>query len=200
MILQRVAGLAAAALISAAAVAGPEPNQPAPVFQGQTVDGQTVSLDDFKGSPVILEWTNHDCPYVQKHYETTNMQSLQKRLTDQGAVWLTVISSAPGKQGHVAAAEAKQLTQSRQAAPSHVILDPDGQIGRLYEARTTPHMFVIDRAGVLRYMGAIDDKPSTRPATVNGARNYVLAAFEAVQAGRAPDAQATQPYGCSVKY
>lgn len=180
--------------------ATPVPGQAAPGFAGVNSLGEAVSLADFEGQKVILEWTNHDCPYVKKHYETGNMQQLQRDMTAEGVVWLTVISSAPGTQGHVSAAEANTLTESRDAAPTHVILDPDGVIGRSYEARTTPHMFLIDEDQELQYMGAIDDKPSTRHSTVDGAKNYLRNAYAQVSAGDAVSEASTQPYGCSVKY
>lgn len=186
--------------LSASVWAGPAPSEKAPTFTGRTATGETVSLDQFAGKKVVLEWSNHGCPYVQKHYDTANMQSLQKKLTADDVVWLTVISSAPGKQGHVSGQEALALTQSRDAAPSHIILDTDGSIGRLYEAKTTPHMFLIDEEGVTQYMGAIDNKPSSRKRTVNSANNYLLAAYDAVTEGETPDPQSTKPYGCSVKY
>ncbi|MBB4210765.1 peroxiredoxin [Rhodothalassium salexigens DSM 2132] len=185
---------------AAVAAEGPQPNAPAPVFEGATADGHMVALDQFRGQPVVLEWTNHLCPYVQKHYGAGNMQALQRRLTDAGAVWLSVISSAPGKQGYVSGKEARALTDARDAAPTHVLLDPDGRIGRAYGATATPHMFLIDAEGILRYMGAIDDQPSADPATVETAENYLAAAWDAVAAGAAPETQVTRAYGCSVKY
>lgn len=200
MILKSLTAAALGLAVTVGAAAAPEPNKPAPTFSGRTTDGRTLSLADLKGKMVVLEWTNHDCPYVRKHYDSSNMQSLQSTLTDEGVVWLTIISSAPDKQGHVSAEDADRLTEERGAAPSHVILDPQGAIGRLYDAKTTPHMFLIDEEGMVRYMGAIDDKPSSRPSTLAGARNYVMAAYQAVKAGRLPEEQVTRPYGCSVKY
>ena len=129
---------------------------------------------------MVLEWTNHDCPYVRKHYETGNMQALQKEATEQGIVWLTIISSAPGTQGYVSAGEANELTSSRRAIPTAVLFDPTGTTGKTYGATNTPHMYVIDKTGVLVYMGAIDDQPSTRKSSVQGANNYVRAALQAV--------------------
>ena len=166
----------------------------------QLWNGKRHALADFKGKTVVLEWTNNGCPYVRKHYGAGNMQKLQQEVTKAGGVWLSIISSAPGKQGYVNGAEANKLTASRGAAPTSVLLDPTGAVGKLYEAQTTPHMFVVDKAGVLRYMGAIDDQPSTDAATIATARNYVREAFNAVSAGGPVAETATDPYGCSVKY
>ena len=190
----------AGALSSEAAHAAPEVDAPAPEFSGTTTSGETLALSDLRGKTVVLEWTNHDCPYVRKHYGSGNMQALQKETTAEGVVWLSVISSAPGTQGHVEAAEADELTTSRDAAPTAVILDPEGTIGKAYAARTTPHMYVIDREGVLRYKGGIDDKPSSSKSTVEGAHNYVRAALADLVAGRVVADPVTRPYGCSVKY
>jgi Redoxin len=162
--------------------------------------GRTRALSEFAGKTVVLEWTNNDCPFVKKHYETGNMQALQREATGQDVVWLTIISSAPGKQGHVTGARALELTASRNAAPSAVLLDASGDVGRLYGARTTPHMYVISADRRLVYQGAIDDRPSADKATVPGARNYVREALAAVRAGRAPAVTAAAPYGCSIKY
>lgn len=185
---------------TAIAIAAPEIGKPAPAFTAVDSNGKSHALADFKGKTVILEWTNDGCPYVKKHYGAGNMQKIQKDLTADGAVWLSVISSAPGKQGHVDGKGANDLTKSRNAAPTAVLLDPKGTIGRAYEAQTTPHMYVIDGKGVLRYMGAIDDKPSTDVASIPGARNYVRDAVAAVKAGKPVEVAATDPYGCSVKY
>lgn len=192
--------LAAFLATTAIAIAAPEIGKPAPAFTAVDSNGKSHALADFKGKTVILEWTNDGCPYVKKHYNAGNMQKIQKDLTADGAVWLSVISSAPGKQGHVDGKGANDLTKSRNAAPTAVLLDPKGTIGRAYEAQTTPHMYVIDGKGILRYMGAIDDKPSTDAATIAGARNYVREAVAAVKAGKPVEVAATDPYGCSVKY
>ena len=191
---------AAVALLSSVAAAAPVVGQPAPAFSAVDSNGATHKLGDFKGKIVVLEWTNAECPYTRKHYESGNMQKLQQEATAAGVVWLSVISSAPGKQGYVTGAEANQLTTSRSAHPTAVLLDPAGVVGREYEAQTTPHMFVVDKTGVLRYMGAIDDKPVASPATIAGARNYVRDALAAVEAGKPVAVASTEPYGCSVKY
>lgn len=188
--------LAAPALVAAA----PQPGAPAPGFTGETAAGETVSLSDFAGATVVLEWTNHLCPFVQKHYETGNMQATQKAAREAGAVWLTVISSAPGKQGHVSGGKALALAGESGASPSHILLDPAGEIGRAYDARTTPHMYLIEPDGMLAYTGAIDDRPSARHETVKGAENYVLAALDAMERGAPVENASTKPYGCSVKY
>jgi len=172
----------------------------APAFAIDATTGKSTSLADQRGKLVVLEWTNHDCPYVRKHYETGNMQALQKEIAAQGVVWLTVISSSPGTQGYVTAKQADELTASRKASPSSVLLDPSGVVGKAYGATNTPHMYVIDKNGLLVYAGAIDDRPTTRRADVQGAHNYVRAALADVAAGRAVQTPVTRAYGCTVKY
>ena len=189
-----------AATLSGAAFADPAVDAPAPAFSGPTADGATISLDQFKGQNVVLEWTNDGCPFVKKHYETGNMQKTQKAANDAGAVWITVMSSAPGKQGHADATRANKLMKEWASEPDYILLDPDGVVGKAYGAKTTPQMALIDKDGVLRYAGAIDDKPSANHATVNGATNYVLAALESVSKGEAVAVKETKPYGCAVKY
>ena len=188
-------GLCAGSLASA-----PQVGTPAPGFSGTDTTGKTWSLADLKGRALILEWTNHDCPYVRKHYSTGNMQALQKEAEAAGYLWLSVISSAPGKQGHVTPERADELTRDRGAAPKAVILDESGTIGRAYGARTTPHMYIIGEDGTLLYMGGIDDIRSSDPADVPKARNFVRAAIADVTAGRPVAEPVTPPYGCSVKY
>ncbi len=190
-----------AAITFTGAAAAPQINQPAPDFTGTDSNGDTFTLsEDAAGKRVILEWTNHDCPYVRKHYETENMQTLQQEAAERDTMWVTIISSAEGKQGHVSGQKANELTTSRNASPDLVLLDPGGDIGRLYDAKTTPHMFVIDEEGIVRYMGAIDDNSSSRKSTVENARNYVRAAMVELDAGTDVTDQVTTPYGCSVKY
>jgi peroxiredoxin len=172
----------------------------APAFNTAATNGRSVSLADQRGKIVILEWTNHDCPYVRKHYDSGNMQTLQKEITAQGVVWLTLISSSPGTQGYVSPKEADELTASRKANPTAVLLDPTGAVGKAYGATNTPHMYIVDKAGLLVYAGAIDDRPTTRRADVQGARNYVRAALEDMAAGRAVQTPVTRAYGCTVKY
>lgn len=192
----------ALALLLTASPASAEPRvgQPAPDFTGVDSTGKTRTLSELRGKTVVLEWTNHDCPFVGKHYSTGNMQKLQKEAVGRDVVWLSVISSAPGRQGHVAPEKADELTTSRKASPTAVILDGEGKIGRAYAARTTPHMFVINAKGTLVYKGAIDDKPSANHDDVPIARNYVREALSAVAAGKPADPDATRAYGCSVKY
>jgi peroxiredoxin len=187
-------------VLSATTQATVRVGQPAPDFSGTDSRGQSHALADYRGQVVVLEWTNHDCPYVRKHYDSDNMQAHQREATANNVVWLSVISSAPGKQGHVTAAEANALTTNRNASPSAIILDPAGDIGRLYGARTTPHMYVIDRAGNLAYMGGIDDIVSADPADIPRATAYVRIALSEVLAGKPVQQAVTRPYGCSVKY
>ena len=196
-----LAAAALSALLSAGvARAAPEIGQPAPMFTATDSSGKEWSLASLKGSPVILEWTNHDCPYVVKHYGSGNMQALQQEATAAGYLWLSVISSALGKQGHVSPAQADELTASRNAAPTAVLLDSDGTVGKAYGARTTPHMYLIDEAGILVYMGGIDDKPTTDQADIPGAANYVRLAMADRAAGKPVQVSVSRPYGCSVKY
>jgi peroxiredoxin len=190
----------AGAAPQAVAVEGPRVGSPAPDFVGTDSNGKSVALKDLRGHIVVLEWSNNQCPFVGKHYRSGNMQSLQKEATKEGIVWLTVLSSAPGEQGNVTAAEANDLTRSRGAAPTAVILDPSGTIGSAYGARTTPHMFVIDKSGTLVYMGGIDDRATTDVADISTAKNYVRLALTAVISGTPVQDPVTRPYGCSVKY
>ena len=195
------AGTVRGALVTSAwAAAVAKVGEAAPAFTIAATTGMDVSLADQRGKIVVLEWTNHDCPYVRKHYESGNMQSLQKEITAQGVVWLTLISSSPGTQGYVTAKQADELTMSRKASPTAVLLDPTGVVGKSYRATNTPHMYLIDKAGLLVYAGAIDDRPTTRRADIQGAHNYVRAALEDMTAGRAVQAPVTRAYGCTVKY
>jgi len=174
--------------------------EPVPAFTLADSNGKAVSLADFKGKTVVLEWTNHNCPYVRKHYGANNMQMLQKKWTAQGVVWLTLISSAPGTEGYVTGEEANKLTAQRAAAPSHVLLDPKGDVGRAYGAQTTPHMYVIKGNGTLAYMGGIDDRPTTRVEDLETAKNFVDAALTELAEGKPVSRTTARPYGCSVKY
>ncbi len=196
--------LTAAALIASVANAEAEPTNgtPAPDFTGVTSRGEQVSLSDFKGRTVILEWTNDGCPFVRKHYADppANMQGLQRSAAADGVVWLSVISSRPVSPGHVTPEGAETLSFERGAAPAHVILDESGDIGRLYDAKTTPHMYIIAPDGTLTYQGAIDSIPSARVADIASATNYVTAALQDLDAGRPVAVPVTRPYGCAVKY
>lgn len=194
--------IAAALTIASAApvLAAPAIGQPAPAFTARDGDGKTRSLSEFKGKTVVLEWTNAGCPYVQKHYESGNMQGLQKAAAKDGVVWLTLISSAPGKQGYVSPAEAKTWKSTTGAGSTALLLDPAGRVGHAYEAKTTPHMYVVNGAGKLVYMGGVDDKPTADPASLKGAKNYVSAALSDVKAGRPVATAVSKPYGCTIKY
>jgi Redoxin len=195
-----LAATAALPTMIGSAAANPETGKPAPDFTAADSKGKPHSLTAYKGKTVVLEWTNHECPYTVKHYATGNMQALQKAATGSGVIWLTLVSSRPGTQGHVNALEADKLTDDRNAHPTAVLLDANGDVGRLYGARTTPHMFVIDPAGMLVYMGAIDDQPTANHASVKMARNYVREALDAVGQRRPVAMAATRPYGCTIKY
>jgi hypothetical protein len=201
-------GAAAVALVAGAGVAifsrdaeaAVETGAQAPAFSLQDAHGATRTLSEFRGRTLILEWTNRECPYVRKHYDARNMQTLQQEATADGIVWLQVISSAPGHQGYLDGAGALAQVQTEGAHPSGTLLDPTGVMGRAYGARNTPQMFIISPEGVVLYQGAIDDRPSARPSTLEGANNYVRAALADIEAGRAVQVAETTPYGCSVKY
>lgn len=195
-------GLMAAALLIAApgAHAAPAVGQPAPEFTGVDQNGVSHKLSDFKGKTVVLEWSNHQCPYVVKHYGSGNMQKLQEKAAADGVVWLTVVSSAEGKQGFTTPDEAKGVIEEVGAKSTARILDPSGEIGKLYDAKTTPHMFVVNGEGTLVYAGAIDSNSSFSPANIDGATNYVQAALDSIKAGTPIEVASTTPYGCSVKY
>ena len=188
--------LGTAVRANAAAVVG----KAAPPFELLDANGERTQLASFKGKFVVLEWVNFQCPFVGKHYGSRNMQELQAKYTEKGVVWLSVCSSAAGKQGHVSGEEAKALLEEKGAAPTRFLLDPKGIVGKAYGAKTTPHMFVIDPKGTIVYAGAIDDRPSTKLSDVKGARNYVTEALESAIGGKKVELAATQPYGCSVKY
>ncbi len=174
--------------------------KPAPNFTAIDIHGNEFNLEDQKGKIVVLEWTNHQCPFVVKHYETGNMQKTQKTATDNDVVWVSIVSSAPGKQGYVTPEEALKIEEEVSAHATTRILDSSGEIGKLYAAKTTPHMFVISAQGNIEYAGAIDDKPSPRHESVKDAKNLVLAALDALSTGRDVEVPLTTPYGCSVKY
>jgi alkyl hydroperoxide reductase subunit AhpC len=208
--LMTASALVASAAIGAAALAGnaraqeptgdaPIPGDAAPAFTATTATGDTVSLSDFEGRTVVLEWTNHDCPFVVRHYNSGYIPGLQADAAENDVVWLQVISSIPGTQGHVSGERAIELNEERGAAPAHVLIDETSDVGRAYHAATTPHMYVIDGEGVLRYAGGIDDQPRPRegdPAPVE----HFADALAQVQAGEDVTVPETQPYGCSVKY
>jgi peroxiredoxin len=195
--------LAAAVLTVGAALpafAAPQLGQPAPAFSAKDASGKTVSLAEFAGKTVVLEWTNSGCPYVGKHYNSGTMQALQKKETADGVVWLTVASSAPDMQGFFTGKTAKAWAAKEHWNGTAILLDGSGKIGREYEAKNTPHMFVIDKAGKVAYMGGIDDQPYDDPASLKVAKPYVALALADLKAGRPVATPVSRPYGCSVKY
>jgi peroxiredoxin len=174
--------------------------QPAPAFSAVDTSGKTVSLADFKGRHVVLEWVNPGCPYVRKHYDSANMQATQKKAVGQGVVWLTVNSTAPEAGDYLKPAALADWMNKHGAAATATLMDEDGKVGRAYGARTTPHMYVIDPKGTLVYAGAIDSKPTANPADIATATNHVKAALAETLAGKPVTVAQTRPYGCSVKY
>jgi peroxiredoxin len=193
----------ATALLAAAplpAPAQPLPGQPAPAFTLTDLDGRRVALADLKGKYVVLEWTNPGCPFVQKHYNSGNMQALQKRFTGEGVQWIVINSTSPSHSDYLKPAEQKAWLARHGATATVAALDADGKVGRAYAAKVTPHMYVIDPNGVLLYAGAIDDKRSANPADVKTASNYVVQAFAELRAGKPVSAASTQAYGCTIKY
>jgi peroxiredoxin len=195
----------AAAVIAFAALitirhGGPIIGQPAADFATRDTNGKTQQLAAYRGKWVVLEWFSSQCPYTLKHYNTGNMQRLQRTYTEKGVVWLSIVSSAPGREGYTTAAKANALTTQWAAVPTAVIRDTAGTIGHLYDARNTPQLFVINPAGNLVYAGAIDDKRTADTADVATAHNYVAAALDAALASKPVTVQLTQPYGCTVQY
>jgi peroxiredoxin len=182
------------------AVAAPQIGQPAPEFTLTDSNGQSHNLSDFKGKFVVLEWLNHGCPFVKKHYDGGNMQGLQKEYTGKDVVWLSIASSAPGKQGHMSPEETNKAKEEKGSAATAILIDEDGTVGKLYDAKVTPELYVINPEGTLVYMGAIDDKKSVDAADVAGAKNYVKQALDEALAGNPVSEPATEAYGCSVKY
>ena len=188
------------AVTAGLSLAETEVGKTAPNFSLPDTNGKTHSLADLKGKYVVLEWYQPDCPFVRKHYRSGNMQALQKEYTAKGVTWLSIDSSAPGEEGNYSASKLNEISAQDSAARTALLLDPSGEVGRLYGAKTTPDMYVIDPSGILVYKGAIDNKRSTDLADVKTATNYVKVALEAVMAGKTVATTATQPYGCSVKY
>jgi len=178
----------------------PKVGAPAPSFTATDSHGKTESLDQFRGKYVVLEWHNNGCPYTKKHYESGNMQSLQKEWTAKGVTWFTVISSAPGEQGYVTPAEENAYMVKMHADPTAALMDPNGKLGHLYDAKTTPEMYVIDPSGKLIYEGAIDNRPTPDQSDIKGADNYLNDALTSALAGKSVQTPYTRPYGCSVKY
>jgi peroxiredoxin len=192
--------LAAATLATAPALAEPQIGKAAPNFKLKDASGRIVTLSDYRGKTVVLEWNNPECPFVKKHYDSGNMQKTQAAAAKDGVVWLTINSSAPGKQGHVSGAQAKSVIAALRAQPSAYLLDPKGVVGKGYSAKTTPHMYVINPRGTLVYNGGIDDKPTKRKEDIQRARNHVLAALGELKAGKSVSVPTSRPYGCAVKY
>ena len=176
------------------------PGALAPDFKGTDSNGVQHTLSAYRGKYVVLEWANQGCPYDRKHYLSGSIESQQREWTAKGVVWLSVISSAPGEQGYVTPSEENAYLKTMRAAPTAALLDPTGAIGRLYEAKTTPHIFIIDPTGKLIYQGALDDKPTTEQEDLKGARNYLNETLTAAMAGKPVSVASTRPYGCSVKY
>ena len=197
---QILTAFTALAIAAAPASAAPVVGQAAPNFKAADVNGKPVTLSDFRGKTVVLEWNNPECPFVKKHYGSGNMQKAQAAAAKDGVVWLSINSSAPGKQGHMDGAKAKAFVAKAGARPTAYLLDPRGVLGKLYDAKTTPHMYIVNKAGTLVYAGGIDDKPTPNPADVKGARNHVLAALSEIKAGKKVSVAASRPYGCAVKY
>jgi peroxiredoxin len=200
--LNRLASCAAlaAALSLAAAAQTARVGAPAPDFTARDSNGHTQTLAQYRGKFVVLEWHNQGCPYTRKHYESGNMQALQKQWTGKGVVWFTVISSAPGEQGYVTSFDENEYLQRMHANPTAALLDPDAKLARLYNAKTTPEMYVIDPAGNLIYAGAIDNRPTPDMGDIRGADNYVSDALTEAMQGKPVATEYTRPYGCAVKY
>lgn len=196
------AAVALAALVSlpVAAFAAVQVGSPAPEFSGKTSDGKTVNLADYKGKIVVLEWTNPGCPFVRKHYESKNIQGLQKDYTAKDVVWLTVNSSAKDKQGHLEGDALKAEPAKEGIASTAYISDESGQIGQLYGAKTTPHFFIVGKDGNVAYAGGVDSVASTDPADIATAEPYVKEALDELLAGKPVTNANTKPYGCGVKY
>ena len=195
-----ILGSAAVAMMPAVAWSSSDLGKAAPAFSATDSNGKSWSLADLKGKVVVIETTNHDCPYVRKHYTSGNMQAQQREAAAKGVVWLTSASSATGEEGFVTAEQANALTKSRNAAPAAVLLDPQSKIARAYGATVTPHMYIVDAAGVLVYKGGIDSIMSSNPADIPKATQYVRVALDQVLGGKAVAEASTRPYGCTLKY
>ncbi len=198
LLLAGVLAFAGAAPLTAHA--SPVIGQPAPEFSAKDTGGNTRSLSTYKGKVVVLEWTNHECPYVKKHYDSGNMQKIQQQAADQGVIWLRIISSAPGKQGHLSGVDADRVARDANAVATATLIDETGEVGKLYGAKTTPGMVVIGADGNVAYAGAIDDKPTSDQADIATAKNYVKTVLDDLHAGRPVSVAETQSYGCGIKY
>lgn len=200
-----VAALCCVAFIAGSALAterenAPEIGKAAPAFTVVDMHGNTHNLADYRGRYVVLEWLNHDCPFVVKHYDSGNMQMLQKKYAEKGVAWFAIISSKPGSQGYLTPEQAVALSAKKKSKAKTVLLDPEGTVGRAYDAKVTPHMYIIDPEGILIYNGGIDDRPTRHQRDIEGATNYVDQALQEAMAGRPVSVPTSQPYGCTVKY
>lgn len=196
----KLIGWIAAAGLTFGTALGLEPGAEAPAFTLPDTAGKEVSLADFKGKVVVLEWFNYGCPFVKKHYASGNLPALQKKYSDKDVVWLSINSSAEGKQGYLPGPELAEASAKEGNAATAILLDTDGKVGKAYGAKVTPHMYVICKDGKLAYMGAIDDKPTTQQSDIEGAKNYVVAAVDALLSGGRIEVSMAKPYGCGVKY
>ncbi|HEX8572374.1 MAG TPA: redoxin family protein [Allosphingosinicella sp.] len=192
--------LAACSPDAASALADLPVGKAAPAFSASGADGRLVSLSDFRGKTVVLEWSNPECPTVKKHYESGNMQKTQAEAAAAGVVWLTINSSAEGQQGYMTPARAKAFAAAQPSRRTAYLLDPKGEVGRAYGAKATPHLYIVNADGTLVYNGGIDDKPTTDKADIAGARNHVLAALSELKAGKPISVPTSRAYGCNVKY
>ena len=199
-VLNTLLALMAFTLTGPALAAAPLIGQPAPAIETTDASGNPFNLADHTGKIVVLEWTNHQCPFVVKHYSEGHMQALQTSARADGIEWVSIISSAPGKQGHVSGEKALEVAKDKGADPTTILIDETGEIGKAYDAQTTPHLYIIDADGTLVYKGAIDDNPSPRSSAIEGAKNYVSAALGNLKSGEPVEITSTPPYGCSVKY
>lgn len=197
---QMLVAFTALAVIAAPASGAAVVGKPAPLFKAADVNGKAVSLSDFRGKTVVIEWNNPDCPFVRKHYGSGNMQKTQAAAVKEGVVWLTINSSAPGNQGHVNGAQAKAYLAKSAARPTAYLLDPNGLVGKAYDAKTTPHLYIVNKAGILVYAGGIDNKATPNPTDIQSARNHVLAALSEMKGGKPVSVATSRPYGCAVKY
>ena len=177
-----------------------EVGKPAPAFSAKDAKGVDVSLESLKGKVVVLEWVNHGCPFVVKHYGSKNMQKLQETYTGKGVVWISINSGSKASGSYTDDATFLKMSADKGSKASHLIADESGTIGKAYSAKTTPHMFVINKEGVLVYNGAIDSKKTTSPADIESSDNYVAKALDEVLAGKEVTTSKTEPYGCGVKY
>ena len=200
LLLATAAQLASQPDVTKQAITIAQIDKPAPDFALSDVNGKQHKLSDYKGKIVVLEWVNYDCPFVKKHYSSGNMQSLQGNYTKKDVVWLSICSSAPGKQGYFAIPDVKKHMSEVKAMPTAYLLDSEGNVGKMYGAKTTPNMYVVDSQGMLRYAGAIDDTPSTDKDDIPKATNYVRSALESLMAGKDIAVKTSTPYGCGVKY